>query len=248
MSKPQHENKVEFCVYGDYALFSDVITRSGGEKFSYPMPTYEALKGILHSIYWKPTIVWYIDKVRVMNKISTEHKGILRLKYKNKTKDLSYYTYLRDVKYQVQAHFEWNDNRPELSNDRNENKHHNIAKRAIEAGGRRDIFLGVRECYGYVEPCVFGEGEGYYDNIEEIQYGLMLHGITYPDEAVLDDDKGYLSVRFWQPVMKNGIIEFIRPEECDSKRHIRKMDIKSFGKDKGNFIGLEEFRKEGEDN
>ena len=74
-----HENIVEFEVSGDYALFSDPITRAGGEKCSYQIPTYEALKGILHSIYWKPTITWVVDKVRIMNRISMESKGILSL-------------------------------------------------------------------------------------------------------------------------------------------------------------------------
>ena len=40
--------------------------------------------------------------------------------------DLSYYTYLKDVRYQVLAHFEWNDQREDLVADRDENKHHNI--------------------------------------------------------------------------------------------------------------------------
>ena len=61
-----HSNIVEFEVYGNYALFSDPIMRVGGEKCSYQVPTYEALKGVLMSAYWKPTIIWYIDKVRVM--------------------------------------------------------------------------------------------------------------------------------------------------------------------------------------
>ena len=39
MDKPLHENKIEFQVYGDSALFSDVLTRAGGEKFSYGIPT-----------------------------------------------------------------------------------------------------------------------------------------------------------------------------------------------------------------
>lgn len=39
-----HSNIVEFEVYGDYALFSDPIMRVGGEKCSYQVPTYEALK------------------------------------------------------------------------------------------------------------------------------------------------------------------------------------------------------------
>ena len=54
-------------VYGRYALFSDPITRVGGEKFSYPVPTYQALKGIYESCYWKPTFTWVIDELRVMN-------------------------------------------------------------------------------------------------------------------------------------------------------------------------------------
>lgn len=68
LSKTEHDNIVEFKVSGDFALFADVLTRPGGEKFSYPIPTYEALKGILMSVYWKPTIIWVIDECRVMNK------------------------------------------------------------------------------------------------------------------------------------------------------------------------------------
>ena len=132
-------NSIEFEVYGKYALFSDPITRVGGEKFSYQAPTYQALKGIVESIYWKPTIIWVIDAVRIMNKIQTEGKGIRPIKLSGGN-DLAYYTYLKDVKYQVLAHFEWNENRKNLEQDRNEHKHHNIAKRMVEKGGRRDIF------------------------------------------------------------------------------------------------------------
>lgn len=238
MSKEIYRNTVEFQVSGDYALFSDILTRPGGEKVSYPIPTYEALKGILSSVYWKPTLVWVIDSVRVMNRIRTVRKGMRPIKYGGGN-DLSYYSYLSDVRYQVRAHFEWNGNRTELEKDRNENKHHNIARRMIERGGRRDIFLGTRECQGYVEPCRFGEGEGYYDGSGEIPYSIMYHGITYADEAVLPEDAGKMTVRLWTPVMRDGIIDFIRPEECELKRHVRDMSIKVFGKD--NFVGAEEF-------
>ncbi len=77
----EYRNSVDFGIYGDYALFADPITRVGGEKFSYQIPTYEALKGIMHSIYWKPTIIWIVDKVRVMNPIQTEAKGIRPIRY-----------------------------------------------------------------------------------------------------------------------------------------------------------------------
>lgn len=239
----KYRNTVEFQVSGEYALFSDPVTRVGGEKCSYHIPTYEALKGVLQSIYWKPTLIWVIDAVRVMKPIQTETKSIRPINY-NGGNDLSYYTYLKNVCYQVRAHFEWNENRPELAADRNENKHHNIAKRMISRGGRRDIFLGTRECQGYAEPCVFGEGESYYDGMEgEVAYGFMYHGITYADEAVLSEDQGQMTVRFWRPVMqKGGIIEFLRPEECPEKRHIHPMPIKIFGENE--FSGLNEFAGE----
>lgn len=239
----KYRNTVEFEVTGDYGLFSDPVMRVGGEKCSLQLPTYESLKGILASCYWKPTITWIVDAVRVMNLIQTEVKGIRPIKMSGGN-DLSYYTYLKKCRYQVRAHFEWNMNRPELAADRNENKHHNIAKRMIERGGRRDIFLGARECQGYVNPCVFGEGKGAYDNTPELAFGLMYHGITYADEAYSPETQGKLTVRFWYPVMKNGVIEFCRPEECPLTRNVRNMDIKPFGSKLGNFQAVDDTERE----
>lgn len=238
------ESSVEFQVSGDRALFSEIVTRVGGEKFTTPIPSYEAIKGVLQSVYWKPTFMWIIDEVRVMNKIQTERKGIKNYVYNSKDPmkryDLSYCTYLRDVVYQVRAHFEWNPNRPELKDDRIAKKHLAIANRMIRSGGRRDVFLGTRECQAYVEPCVFGEETGYYDNVEEIPYGLTYHGITYADEALLAEDKGFMTVRFWQAKMSHGIIRYVRPEDCVTKRHIKKMPMKVFSVEKENFTSEQE--------
>ena len=242
MKNTQYPNIVEFEVWGDYGLFSDPIMRVGGEKCSYHVPTYEALKGVLSSVYWKPTLIWFIDAVRVINPIRTEVKGIRPIKYSGGN-DLSFYTYLKDCRYQVRAHFEWNDNRPELSADRSEEKHHNIARRMIEKGGRRDVYLGARECQAYVEPCRFGEGAGAYDDVPELGFGLMLHGITYADEAYDDETKNKMTVNFWYPVMKNGVITFPRPEECPLHKPVREMQIKSFGAEWNNFSGLKEFEE-----
>ncbi len=235
----QKKNSVELKVYGRNALFSDPITRLGGEKCSYPIPTYQALKGMLESVYWKPSIIWIIDEVRIMKPIRMETKGIRPIEYSGGN-TLSLYTYLSDVEYQVKAHFEWNENRPDLANDRNENKHFFMAKRFIERGGRRDVFLGTRECQAYVEPCVFGEEQGYYDNCGELAFGLMFHGFTYPDEAN-EQNQGMLTARFWNPVMRDGIVTFIRPEECQLQRELFEMDMKNFSTELQNFSGLEEF-------
>ena len=168
----RHRNSIEYEVSGRYALFSEAATRVGGEKFSYQVPTYQALKGITESIYWKPTFMWVIDA------------------------------------------------------DRDENKHHNIALRSVQKGGRRDIFLGTRECQGYVEPCEFGSGEGFYDGYGEWNMGYMFHGFTYPDE---NEDHDFIA-RFWSPVMSDGIIEFERPESTKlDGRIIRKnQSVKEF--------------------
>ena len=65
------------------------------------------------------------------------------------------------------------------------------------------FLLGTRECQAFVEPCVFGEGESYYDTMPgEVSYGFMYHGITYAEEAILEEDQDQMTVRFWRPVMK----------------------------------------------
>ncbi len=217
------KNTVEFKLTGLYALFTDPITKIGGEKFSYHIPTYEAIKGVLKSIYWKPTFIWFVDEVRVINSLRTQTKGTKPLMWSGGN-SLAIYTFLHDVEYQVKAHFEWNPHRPELEQDRISGKHFNIVKRMIEKGGRQDIFLGTRDCQGYVEPCEFGDGPGVYDHIPELGFGLMFHSFDYPDET----GKNEFHARLWSAVMKSGVIHYPRPEDCTATRFIRKMTPKQF--------------------
>lgn len=221
------KNSISFRLWGRYALYSDPITKVGGEKCSYHIPTYEALKGVLKSIYWKPTLIWHVDKVRVMKPLQTQTKGTKPLVWGGGN-SLAIYTFLRDVEYQVLAHFEWNEHHPELEQDRIDGKHYSIATRMLEKGGRQDIFLGVRDCQGYVEPSAFGEGVGTYDDTPELGFGLMFHGFDYPDETGIDE----LHARFFRPVMRHGVIEFPRPENCETQRFVRKMSAKQFDLDK----------------
>lgn len=221
-----HRNSIEFKVSARHALFTDPLTRIGGEKCSYHLPTYEALKGIAKSIYWKPTFVWVIDEVRVMKPIRTQTKGTKPLDYGGGN-TLAIYTFLADVEYQVRAHFEWNEHQPGLADDRIDGKHFAIARRMLELGGRQDIFLGTRDCQGYVEPCEFGSGEGHYDTLPRLDYGLTFHGFDYPDET----GEAILTARFWRPVMEFGTVRFPRPEACDIRKPIRPMSAKRFGKD-----------------
>ncbi|MER1966080.1 type I-C CRISPR-associated protein Cas5c [Castellaniella sp. GW247-6E4] len=218
------KNTIEFRVWGKYALFTDPLTRVGGEKCSYHIPTYEALKGIVKSIYWKPTLVWLIDELRVLRRVRTQAKGVKPLEYGGGN-TLALYTYLTDIEYQVRAHFEWNEHRPELAGDRVDGKHYAMAQRMLERGGRQDVFLGTRDCQAYVEPCEFGSGAGDLDDDGELGFGLMFHGFDYPDETGCPN----LYARFWRPVLRDGRLAFPRPEACTDRKFIRAMTSKAFG-------------------
>lgn len=214
------KSNFSYRVSGDLGLFTDPITRIGGSKMSYALPTYEAMRNITESIYWKPTIEYIIDKVRIVNKIEYEVKSVTWLTGKKNGKDRERYTYLRNPVYEVMGHIEWNKQRPDLRKDRNMKKHLAILERSIKRGGRRDIFLGTRECQAIVEPCNFGESQGYYDKKGEYYAGIMVHGIDYPDsrpskelDSKFDDDLKTLRIRLWQAKMVDGIIDFPRPDD-----------------------------------
>ena len=203
-----------FEIYGKTALFSDPLTQASGEKTTYPVPTYSALVGICSSIYWKPSIVWVIDQVRVMNQIRTESEATTIRRWKSTTGDIASNVYLQDVRYQVKAHFEFSDNSL-YKDDHNVGKHTDIARRSLEAGGRLPIMLGVSECQGFVQPCEFGSGEGFYDHAGKEYYGVMFHSFKYADEdGVINKNKMVTGTRFFQCVMEDGIVTFPHPDEC----------------------------------
>lgn len=111
------------------------------------------------------------------------------------------------------------------------------AMRSVRQGGRRDIFLGARECQAYVEPCEFGGGEGFYDSYGEWNMGYMFHGFSYPDE---NPDHNLIS-RFWMPIMKDGVIRFESPDSPLLDRHIVRhgLNVKEFNLGK-NVTSVEE--------
>lgn len=229
-----------YRLYGDYALFTDPISKGGGEKYTYQVPSYQALKGITEQIYWKPSLIHFIDSVKVMNKIQTETKGI-RAPLKNGKNDLNYYTYLKNVEYLVQFHFEWNQNRPELSEDWNETKHEQIILRSMAKGGRRDIFLGTRECVGFVERLREDQFEGaqsHYEG-ERISFGIMFHSFLYPDENSHNNKQYQLVSNFTDVKMNHGMIQFVRPEECQIHHTLRSYNFKSFNQDNMTFVDEE---------
>jgi CRISPR-associated protein Cas5d len=198
-------------VSGDYALFSEASSKGGGEKYSYSVPTRQALKGIVDAVYFKPVLTNVVDAVKVMRPIRTETKGIRALLGNGKL-DLNYYTYLVDVEYIIKYHYEWNLDRPDLAQDRVFQKHDAILSRSIAKGGRRDVFLGVREAVGYIKESSQSEFENkksFYDN-QTIHLGIMFQEFEYPKES-----GGPLKSYFTNQVMKDGVISFKEREDCE---------------------------------
>ncbi|WP_298706517.1 type I-C CRISPR-associated protein Cas5c [uncultured Veillonella sp.] len=226
-------------VFGEYALFTDPMSKGGGEKFTYQVPTYQALKGIVEAVYWKPSIYYVIDSVKVLEPIAMETKGVLLPLGTNDTKtglqkkDLTYVTYLKNVAYAIEYHFEWNKAYPELEADWNEIKHEQIILRSMKKGGRHDVFLGARECIAHVERLKQSE----YEQLEtaykgDISLGIMFHSFIYPGESTgkktYEDNRLYSN--FTPIFMMNGKINFVRPEECKISHNLREYQKVNFSK------------------
>lgn len=235
---PKTDPNTVFCgrdifaynVEGPLAMFSEPFTKTGGERHSYPVPTYSVLTGITRGILWKPTLIYRILDVRVMNEIKMEPMSVNTRSYGTNQVDRFKHYFLTNVRYQVRVQLLWNMNRPEFANDRNITKFRHMIARTVASGGRRDIYLGTRDCQAYVTPCDFeaGQDESFYKNSGKISFGHMVHGFTYADEAIREEDKGKMTERYWDQEMINGVIHFLAPEECTHTRHVRDMKPKVF--------------------
>lgn len=220
-------NTIELEVKGSSAMFTDSRRSTSREKVSLPVPTYEAIKGILKQIYWKPTFIWVVDEVRIMNEILTETYSV---KYRRDASSaVMEISCLKNVCYQVRAHFIWNENRPEFKADRIDDKHFGMALNYLNKGGKFGVYLGTSECPAYVKSMIFGSGRSFYDNSGVMDFGEIYHGMTYPDEGWNELTRSCISRRKWHCIAKNGIIGFPPPERC-SAEFLRKAEKKSFGK------------------
>ena len=227
--------RIHFAVElsGRMALFSTAISGTHGELASHLAPPPGAIVGALKQIYWKPTFKVRVDEIRIMNRIATEKVGVTLKHYGAGPNDLATYLYLRDVRYQVLAHLEWNMNLSKYAEDRDADKHAAILCDVLKnKGSRRPVTLGPTECNAEVRPLhpvpgkyedsygVYGEGASFYDSIPEMDFGVMQHSFVYPSEGYDEETRqpNALTVHFWHPVMRNSRIKCILPEECPDRK------------------------------
>ena len=194
------------------------------ERVSYDIITPSAARGILEAVYWKPAIVWRIDRITVLNEIkfSTFRRNELggklsyetarrlangkdELLYADSTEDRQQRQtlYLCDVRYVVEAHFEMTDKAgPEDTPE----KHYNIALRRLRKGQCfNQPYLGCREFAVDDIRLVEDEtlSESFYRG-REVDLGFMLYDIDF--------EHG-MAPQFFRALMKDGSVDIARARE-----------------------------------
>ena len=211
---------VVFSARAERALFTRQDLRI--ERFTYPVPTFGALAGVLRSIYAKPSFYWVPRRVLILNPISFQNIMVNEVKdqiitqrpfISHERRMQKMQTYLRDVHYIIEAHFEWSGKVPE---DENLQKHTCIFERSLSAGGRRDVYLGTRECSAIAEPV----NVSFDDFVEKQQnswrekgqkgldseVGLMFHGWEWGT-----GEDGSDTPMFFRARVSDGVLKYPHP-------------------------------------
>ena len=195
-------------IWGPFACFSRPETNV--EQYTYDVITPSACRNILNAIYYKPEMRWVIDRIHVYNEpnyISMKRnmigvKGIGNIPSKldkpilinpNNCRQQLNITMLKDVEYIIEAHIECVET--ETSTEENTiEKYDNIALRRLQKGQfAKHPYFGCRELPAYFELV----DEIPKSNIRDLELGLMLFDVDYENYKPI----------FYNPVMKNGVIE-----------------------------------------
>ena len=204
---------IKLKVWGDYACFTRPEMKV--ERVSYDVMTPSAARGILEAIYWKPAIVWEIDRIHVMKQIRFDNIRRNEVKGKIPLKDVTNaFTgkeavlfkdandervqraslILRDVEYYIEAHF----NRTEKAGPEDTvEKHYNVALRRMRKGQCfHHPYFGCREFPVQFE---FIEGEIPRSELNgKKDLGLMLWDINFADN---------MNPVFFRAEMNDGVID-----------------------------------------
>lgn len=202
---------VKLRVWGEYACFTRPEMKV--ERVSYDVMTPSAARGILEAIYWKPAIVWGIDRIHVLNPIRfdnirrNELAGKLPVSTIKKAMKDSYSPVevfiednrqqraamvLRNVNYVIEAHFRFNSNE-----DNNPAKHKEIFDRRARKGQCfHRPYLGCREFAAHFE--LIEDSIPQSNIVGEQDLGWMLHDMDFGNN---------MEAKFFRAEMHSGIIE-----------------------------------------
>ena len=209
-------------VRGPYALFTRPEMKV--ERVSYDVITPSAARGIIEAVYWKPAILWVIDKIHVLSEIqftnirrnevsekaSTDNvlqvmKGGNKPLYISTTDSRQQRAsmVLKDVDYVIEAHFEMTD---KAGAEDTKEKHYNIVLRHLRQGQHFHApCFGAREFSAQVEII---------EDKREIptspltgtrDFGWMLYDLDFSNPRDIKP-------KFFQAQMRDGVIDLTNAE------------------------------------
>ena len=215
---------VKLRVWGPYACFTRPEMKA--ERVSYDVITPSAARGILEAIYWKPPIVWVIDKIHVLKPIRFDNirrnelankipAGSVKKAIKDGKTPLSVFIeedrqqrasmVLKDVDYVIEAHFEFTSDQ-----DNNLGKHLDIFNRRAEKGQCfHRPYLGCREFPAFFAPVKGMLPLSAMAKAPDRDLGWMLHDIDFTNGR---------EPNFFRARMRKGIIEVPKPRAKEVKR------------------------------
>ena len=204
---------IKLKVWGDYACFTRPEMKV--ERVSYDVMTPSAARGILEAIYWKPAIVWVIDRIHVMKPVKFDNirrnevlgkiplaqvknafsvKEAVLFKDSNDERVQRASVVLRDVSYCIEAHFNLTD---KAGQEDTVEKHYNVALRRMRKGQCfHHPYFGCREFPVQFE---FIEGEIPRSELNgKKDLGLMLWDIDFAHD---------MNPVFFRAEMNDGVID-----------------------------------------
>jgi CRISPR-associated protein Cas5d len=201
---------VKLKVWGEYACFTRPEMKV--ERVSYDVMTPSAARGILEALYWKPAIIWVIDRIHVLNPICFDNVrrnelggklsvGNVKAAMKDGSSAVEVFIeedrqqraamVLRDVAYIIEAHFDFRG-----SEDNNHAKHKEIFDRRASKGQYfHHPYLGCREFSAQFEPIQEIPSSAHKG---EKDLGWMLYDIDF---------ESGMEAKFFRATMHDGVIE-----------------------------------------
>ena len=207
---------IKIRVQGPYALFTRPEMKV--ERVSYDVITPSAARGLIEAIYWKPAIVWKIDKIHVLNEIEFTNVRRNEVSDKISTREAERRMkgandpffmdatdkrqqraalVLKNVDFIIEAHFDLTD---KTGPDDTVEKHYNIALRRLRKGQHYHApYLGTREFGAQVELIENGDIPQS-SLIGHRDLGWMLYDLDFSDPQDIRP-------KFFKAEMHDGIID-----------------------------------------
>lgn len=200
---------MEFCleVSGEYGCFTNPALKA--ERFSYPIITPSAIRGIFEAIYWKPQMRWQPTKIQLLSEIKYYSFRTNELKakaHKNKifienNRTQRYTNLLLNPKYRVSA---------KIVDADNYKKHSEIFKRRANKGQSFHAPYFDYHEFDIDFELVDNSSMSQDLNIIDMDFNLMLYDIFYSTVEVCKGKKKKTitkySPSFYHAKMQSGII------------------------------------------